>query len=160
KIVGVDVFQADEDSADTGCGRLANEVRNTVAQGVHLYLHNEADAFLAQRDQPVENRLPVAVPRVVVVGDDVLVDALSVVSANDFLDVISRAKARFASLDIDDGAETALIGAATTGIEAVSSSETPQSPLRQKRRYGALQVRQLVPEIIERLHLASPGVLQ
>src|SRR5262249_33269317 len=62
KVVGIDVLQPDEHPAYAGTRRFLDEAGDFVAQRVDLDDEMESLALvLAQRDQPVENRLPVAV---------------------------------------------------------------------------------------------------
>jgi hypothetical protein len=89
-----------------------------VAEGVDLddELQPEPLAF-AHLDEAVEDRLPVAVAREIVVGDEEAKDALSQVGAHQALDVVGVAPARFAPLHIDDRAKAALKRAAAPGVE-------------------------------------------
>ena len=90
-----------------------------MAERVHLDHQLEAQAVaLAQRDQPVEDRLPVPVAREVVVGDEEAPHALRQVAPDDRLDVVRGAPAGDPALHVDDGAEAALERAAAAGIEA------------------------------------------
>src|SRR6516162_5967986 len=71
------------------------KIRDLVAQGVDLNHEAERDcAFLAQQDEPVEDRLPFSVPREVVIGDEEFVDTLRPIEPYEMLDVIGRAEAR------------------------------------------------------------------
>jgi hypothetical protein len=54
----------------------------------------------------------------VVVGDEEPLDALGMVLADDLLQVVRRAEAALAALDVDDGAEGALIGTAASEVDA------------------------------------------
>ena len=71
-----------------------------------------------QRDQAVEDRLPVLVAGEIVVGDEEVVDAVGEIGAHDALDVVGAAIAGLAALHVDDGAERALERAAAAGVEA------------------------------------------
>ncbi len=62
-----------------------------MAQRVHLDGEADVQAFLAQRDHPIEQRLPVTVAREIVVGDEEPLDALRDVLADDVLQIIRRA---------------------------------------------------------------------
>ena len=115
----------------------------------------------AQLDQPVEERLPVAVAGEIVVGDEEALDALRVVLADDPLEIVGRAEAALAALHVDDGAERALVRAAAAEIEARQRSRgAPHVLARQERRRLALQRRQIVHVVVERLERAVPGVAQ
>ena len=58
--------------------RLLDETRNAVAQRVDLQDERNLELLaLAQFDQPVEDRLPIAVAREIVVGDEEPRDALA-----------------------------------------------------------------------------------
>jgi hypothetical protein len=99
--------------------RLLHEILNFVAQSVDLDHQAEGDSvLLPQLDQAVEDRLPLFVAPKIVVRDEKFVYALRPVESDQVLDVVGRAKARFASLHVDDGAERALIGTAAAGVEA------------------------------------------
>ena len=114
----IDVFQADEHAPDAGARRLLDEMRNAVAERVDLDDEGAIAApDLAQKDQPVEDRLPILVAGEIVVGDEEAVDALGEIGAHDRFDVVGAAVARFAALHVDDGAERALERAAAPGVE-------------------------------------------
>src|SRR5262249_7315230 len=118
EIVGVDVFQSDEDPRDARSLGFLHKVRDLVAKRVDLDHQGERNAVeFAQLDQPVEDRLPFAVAREIVVRDEELVDALSPVEAYELLHVIGRTIARLAALHVDDRTERALVRAAAAGIE-------------------------------------------
>ena len=74
---GIDVLKPDEDLVAAGPRRLLDEARNLVAERVDLQDQLDRNALvLPQIDQPVEDRLPVAVAGEIVVGDEIVVDAL------------------------------------------------------------------------------------
>ena len=80
-----------------------------MAERVNLQKKSDLEAFLfAQLDQAIEDRLPVAVAREIVVGDEEARDVLFGIGAHDAFDIVGRAVARLAALHIDDGAEAAL----------------------------------------------------
>ena len=90
-----------------------------VAERVDLDHEADVHAVLfAQLDDAVVDRFPILVAGEIVVGDEEAVDALRPVHAQDLLDAVGGAVARFASLHVDDGAERALEGAAAAGVEA------------------------------------------
>jgi hypothetical protein len=94
QIVGVDVLEPDEDAAHTGTARLLNKPRDQMAKGVNLNDEFEPHPLaLAQLDDPVEDRFPVAVSREVVVGDEEVRYALGVVLTQNPLDIVCRAVA-------------------------------------------------------------------
>ena len=108
--------------------------------------------FLAQLDQAVEQRLPVAVAGEIVVGDEEALDALRDVLADDPLEIVGRAEPALAALHVDDGAERALIGTAAAEIDARQRTGRAAHVLaRQDRRRLALQRRQVVHVVVERL---------
>ena len=77
QIVRIDALQPDEGVVASGARRLRDEVRDQMRE--HVDLDQEGDAetlFLAQLDQPVEDRLPVLVAGEIVVGDEEARDAL------------------------------------------------------------------------------------
>ena len=118
EIVRVHRLQADEDPGDPRRPRLGDEAGQGVAHGVHLDGEIELDPqFLAQGDDAIEDGFPIAVAGKIVVGDEVVTNAMGQVGAQQRLDVIRIAKARLAALDVDDGAETAQEGTAASGIE-------------------------------------------
>src|SRR5450756_1644952 len=73
---------------------------------------------IRDRDQAVEDRLPVLVAGEIVVGDEEGAQPLRVIRPHDELDILRRAAARLAALHVDDGAERALVGATAAGVEA------------------------------------------
>ena len=73
---------------------------------------------LAQLDETIEDRLPFPIAGKIVVGEEETGNALLPVFADDVLDIVGAARARLAALDIDDGAERALIRTAAARIEA------------------------------------------
>ena len=114
-------------------------------------------AFLfAHLDQPVEDRLPIAVAGEIVVGDEKAKDALGQIGAHQPLDIVGVAPARFPALDIDDRAKAALKRAAAPGIEGADGLAIAAHDVdRQKRRHLLLQPRQIVHVIVDRLQ--PPG---
>ncbi len=115
---------------------------------------------LAQLDQPVEDRLPVLVAGEIVVGDEEAAQALRVVVAHDLLDVVGRAAARLAALDIDDGAERALIRAAAAGVEAGHAPAVRCTRSAAAAGSARPDARQIVHEVVERLERARGGIAQ
>src|SRR2546430_14256479 len=86
-----------------------------------LDLDRKADVAalaLPQLDDAVDQRLPVAVAREIVVGDEEAVDALGGMGADAICQIVGRAIPALAALNIDDRAERALIGAAAAQIDA------------------------------------------
>ena len=122
----------------------------------------ELVAFRApELDQPVEDRLPVLVAREIVVGDEEVIDALRDIGANDRLDVVGRAVAAFAALHVDDGAERALERTAAPRVEAGDDARGALDAGRvQNRDRRALDARQVVHKVIERLQFPRIGVFQ
>ena len=117
--IGVDALQADEHAVDPGARRLLDEAADLVASvSTWATIVNAQALLFAHLDQPVEDRLPVLVAREVVVGDEEVVHALREVGAHEALDVVGVARARLASLDVDDRAEAAVERAAAAGVEA------------------------------------------
>ena len=91
--------------------------------------------------------MPVA--REIVVGDEELVDALRPIEAHEMFDVVGRAEARFAALDVDDRAERALIRTAAAGVEARAAGRAC-APHRawEGRRGRPLHARQILHEVV------------
>src|SRR6516162_7322195 len=113
KIVGIDVPQTDKDTADAGLRGLLDEVRDTVTQRVHLYREADLQALAdPQLDHPIKERLPMAIAREVIIGDEEPSVTLAVVFTDRALEIVRRAKPALAALDVDDRAERALVGAA------------------------------------------------
>ena len=103
-------------------------------------------------DQAIEDRLPVAVAGEIVVGDEVMGDALGVVGAHDRLDVVGAPIARLAALDVDDRAEAALEGTAATGVEArVMADDPPHHFLRQHGDRRRLHAGHVIQVVVDRL---------
>lgn len=141
--VRIDVLKPDEDPAAAGARRLLDEVRKAIAKRVHLQDNLEVKALvLPQMDHAIENGLPVPVACEIVVRDEEPLDALRRIEADQLLDVVGGAEARFSALDIDDGAKGALKGTAATGVEAGGHARHLANHVgRQERQRGALQVR-------------------
>ena len=155
---GIDVLKPDEDGVAAGPRRLLDEARNPVAERVDLQQKADPEALiLAQFDQPVEDRLPVAVAGEIVVGDEEARDALRGVGAHDRFHVVRRAVARLAPLHVDDRAEGALERAAAPRVEArVVARDLGDHGLRQHRDRGRRHIGHVVEEIVDRLR--RPGV--
>ena len=161
KIVRVDVFQADEHPLDARRRRLLDEAGDLVAGRVDLDDEARVEALLSQLDQPVENRLPVAVAGEVVVGDEEIAHAVGLVRAHDLFDVVGGAVARLAPLDVDNGAERAEERAAAAGVEARDHADRVFHVLARHDRVGrAVEVRQVVEIIVDRLQLTGRAVAE
>ena len=152
----IDALEPDEHLVAAGPRRLLDEARDLVAERVDLKDQLDRNALGgSQLDQPVEDRLPVAVAGEIVVGDEIMVDALGVVGAHDRLDVVGAAIARLAALDVDDGAEAALERTAAAGVEAgVMADDPPHDFLRQHRDRGGLHAGHVIEVVVD---AASPG---
>ena len=130
-------------------------------QRVDLEDQFELHALLLHRDQPVDDRLPVAVAREVVVGDEEFAHALRDVFTHDRLDIVGRAEARFAALDVDDGAERALERAAAASIEARVFARDPRhDPARQDRQRRIRHFGHVGEVIVDRLQRTGVNVAQ
>ena len=150
EVVRVDILQPDEDPRDAGPFGLLYKVRNPVAERVDLDHQAERDAVtLLELDQPVEDRLPLSVAREIIVGDEESVDALRPIEAHQALHIVGRAETRLAPLNVDDGTERALIGAAAPGIKAGAKAERAGHILLGQERHGrAFDARQVLHEIV------------
>jgi len=133
-----------------------------MAERVHLDRKLEVETLLlAQPDQAVEECFPVAVARKVVVGDEKSSDVLRKIVPDHGLEVVGGSKAALAALHIDDGAERALIGTATSEIDARHCAGRPPHVLcRQDRHRLVLHVRQVRHEVVERTQRARERVPQ
>ncbi len=153
QIVGVDVFEPDKDPLAAGARRLLDKIRDAVAERVDLDDELQAEPFaLAHLDQAIEDCLPIAVARKIVVGDEKAEDALREVGAHQTLDIVGVAPARFAALHIDDRAKAALERAAAPGIERADRLAIAAHDIeRQKRGYLLLQPGQIVHVVVDRL---------
>ncbi len=108
-----------------------------VAHGVDL--DDELDVqllLLAHGDEAVEDFFPVGVAGEIVVGDEEAVDALRQVAADDLLDVVGGAAARFPSLDVDDGAERAQKRTAAASVEGGDLAAGALHAVSGKNRHG------------------------
>ncbi len=145
-----------------GARRLLDEATDLVHRRVDLGHHVDPLALdFAHVDQAIEDRLPVLVARQVVVGDEEVVHALGEVGAHQPLDIVGVARARLASLDVDDRAEAAHERAAAAGVEARPHTRGPRHDLGgEVRRRHALQPREVAHVVVERLQLAAIGGLQ
>ena len=117
EVLGVDVLKPDKDAPGPRLGRLLDEVRDLMAERVDLDGEAAMDAFVLKLDHPVEKDLPVAVAGEIVVGDEEPVDPLLLVLADDLFQVVRRAEAALAALNVYDGAERALVGAAAAEVD-------------------------------------------
>jgi hypothetical protein len=158
----IDAFKPDEDLVAAGPRRFLDESRDLVAERVDLKDQLDRNALVGpQIDQAVEDRLPVAVPREIVVGDEIVVDALGVIGAHDRFNVIGAPIARLAALDIDDRAEAALERAAAAGIEArMMADDPPHDFLRQHGDRRRLHARHVIEVIVEGLCLVGVDVAE
>ena len=136
--------------------------RGTLWQAVSTWItKRESSALLAQRNQPVEDRFPVAVARQIVVGDEEVADAVGVIGAHKALDVVGGAIARLAALHVDDGAERAEEWAAASGVEARDDADRASDPVARQERIGrALERGQIIEVIVDRLQGSGRGVAQ
>ncbi len=130
-----------------------------MAKRVHLQDETDLQPLAPQLREPVEDRLPVAVAGKVVVGDEEARDAVGGILAHDLLDVVRRAEARLASLDVDDRAERALERAAAAGVEGrVVAGDALHDVRRQDGRHGRHHVGQVGEIIIDGLRRAGRNV--
>src|SRR6185312_13108833 len=162
EIVGIDVLKSDENTSHSGLRRFFDEVRNLVAERVDLDCKSKTRKLgLAQMNKAVEQQFPIAIPREIIIRYEEAFDALRMILANDLFEIVGRTKPALAPLHIDDGAERALIWAASPEIDAGERSRGPPHVLsRQERRRLAGQRRQLVHVIVQRLELSIPRILQ
>ena len=160
--VRIDILQADKGAIYAGAPRFFDEIRNLVAQRIHL--NDELDVqtlILSQPDQFVEEAFPVAVAREIVIGDEKPVDALRVVVADRALKIIRSTEPALAALHVDDGAEGALERAAAAKINAgMRPRGTPNVLLGQDRRRLVVERRQILHVIVKRFEFATKGVDQ
>ncbi len=133
-----------------------------MAERVDLQQQADLEAFLlAQLDQPIEDRLPVAVARIIVVGDEEAGDVLLGIGAHDAFDIVGGAIARLAALHVDDGAEAALERTAAAGIEArIMAGDARHHLARQHREGRRRHVRRVLQIIVDRLCGAARHVAQ
>src|SRR5262245_39463932 len=112
-------------------------------------------------NQAVEQQFPIAITREIIVRYEKTFDALCVILADDLFEIVGRAKPALPALHVDDGAERALIRAATPEIDARERARGPPYMLpRQEWRRLAGQRGQLVHVIVKRLELSVPRVPQ
>src|SRR5690606_32691657 len=96
----------------------------------------------------------------IVVGDEVVVDTLREVLADELLDVVGRAATRFAALHVDDRAEGALERATAAGIEAgIAAERAGDIAGGQEGRRRAFDARQFLHVVVERLQRPGGGIL-
>ena len=133
-----------------------------MAQRVDL--DGEADVHAlarAQHDHAVEQRFPILVAGEIVVGDEEALYALRIVLADDLFHVVGRAETALPALDVDDGAERALIGAAAAEIHARQRPRGATNvPLRKDRKGLALKGGKPFQAIVERLQRSAPGIAE
>src|SRR4029077_4024357 len=162
KRLRIDVLESDEDLVAARPRRLLDEAWDLVAERVDLKDQLDRDALVFPKiDQAIEDRFPVAVPSEIVVGDEIVVDALRVIGAHDRLDVIGAPVARLAALDIDDRAEAALEWTAAAGVEArMMADDPPHNFLRQHRDRSRLHARHVIEVIGGGLRLVGVNVTE
>ena len=133
-----------------------------MAQRVDLDGETDLQALvLAQFDQPVEEGLPISISGKVVVGDKEPSDVLSQILADYLLQIVRRPESAFASLDIDDRAERALIRAATSEVDGRDRPGVAPHMFLRTQRYRLIgQIGQVRHMIVERLQFALPSVDQ
>ena len=151
--IGIDVFEADKDARDACALRLLDEAWDLMAERIHLDDELDLDSLLlAQRDQAIEERFPIAIAREIVVREEKALDALGVVFPDDGFEVVGRAGAALASLNVDNGAERALVGAPPPQIHTRRYAYRSSHRLQRQDRHGLFgHVRQIGHEIVERL---------
>ena len=94
QVLRIDVLETDEHPRYAGTFALLDEVRNPVAERVHLNHQTDRNAVdFAQFDEAVEYRLPFPVAGEIVVGQKETIDAFVPVLANDPLDIVGRSRA-------------------------------------------------------------------
>ncbi len=150
--VGIDVLEPDENLLAPRAHRLLDEVRNFVAHRVHLHdeVYLQVVAAL-EFDDAIEDRFPIFVAREIVVGDKETLDALRRVRANQMLDVVGAAIARFAPLHIYDRAEAATERASAPRVEASERAGVALDVFhRQERQRLAFHPRQIRHEVVHR----------
>ena len=83
------------------------------------------------------------------------------IGAHKALDVVGGAIARLAALHIDDGAERAEEWTAASGVEARDHADRASDPVARQERIGcALERRQIIEVIVDRLQGSGRGVAQ
>ena len=142
--------------------RLLDEIRDLVAERIDLDGEAEVHAFIFRISiRRSKSGSQSRVAGEIVVGDEEAVDALRLVLAQDAFEIVGVAEAALAPLDIDDGAEGALIGAAAPEIEARQFAHgAAHAGARQDRQGLAFERGQLVEIIVERLKLVLESVPQ
>ena len=137
QIVGIDVFEADEDAAHPGLGDLLNKVRNAVTQRVDLDREGELQIVgRAHRDQPVGQLLPIAVAGEIVVGNEEPADPPRIMLADAAFEVVGGPVPTLSALHVDDRAERALVGAAAAEIDARKRAGGAADMLFRENRHG------------------------
>ncbi|MEI9986756.1 MAG: hypothetical protein WDN69_28455 [Aliidongia sp.] len=97
----------------------------------------------------------------IVVGDEKMRDPAGNIGTHDRLDVIRGTEARFAALDIDDGAEAALERTASTGVEAgVVADDAGDDLARQHRKGRGVEIRQIGQIVVDWLGRPAIDVAQ
>ena len=119
-----------------------------------------------QRDEAVEDRLPLRVAREVVVGEEVVPDAglrpQPVVRADVIDDLRRAAAAHVVALHVDDRAERAVERAAAARVDraVVVRGELVLQARRDLRQRPSREIRQVLQEVVERPQPAGRRVLQ
>src|SRR5262249_8261936 len=106
QVVWIDVFKPDKDATHAGSRRFFNKVWNLVAKRVDLDRKTKFVEFgCFQIDQAIKQNFPVTVAREIIIRDEETLNALGMVLAHNFFEVIRRAKPALAPLHVDDRAE-------------------------------------------------------
>src|SRR5262245_19986087 len=96
EVVWVDVLEPDKDTLAAGTRRLLDKIRDAVTERIDLDDELQFEPFaLAHRDEAVKDRLPIAVAREIVIGDEEAKNALREVGAHQAFDVVGLTPARF-----------------------------------------------------------------
>src|SRR4029078_13643856 len=108
---------------------------------------------LAQMNKTVEQQFPIAITREIIVRYEEAPDALPVILADDLFEIVGRAKAAFAALHVDNGAERALIRATSPEVDTGKRSRGPPHMLpRQEWRRLARERGELFHVIVKKTH--------
>src|ERR1700677_1951166 len=115
-------------------------------------MHIDREALSLERDQPVDEDFPVLVAGEIIVGEKKSVDPEFCVGADDRFEIVGRAEAALAALDIDDGAERTFERTSAPEVEAGMPRDIlGDLALVQQRDRLTGQIRSVGEMIVDRL---------
>ena len=149
-------------SVDAGPAGLLDEVGNAMAKGIDLDDEVELQPLLlTERDDAIENLLPVLVAGEVVVGDENTPDSPGEVVPKTAFDIVGRARPGLATLHVDNRTKAALKRAPAPGIDARASGQAALDDARGNTGQGSpRESGKIVERGVERFEPVMIGVAE